>query len=256
MEKLDVKNLKINFWKFKFLGIGTLGICFLTPDEKVLKIFLNKYRIARLKEFHPDLVEHFSDINSLGNDTYMVPEKLLMRGNEVMGYLAAFGKGHRISNFSGNLRVREIISAYDVLMEDTQKISEQKFRLSDVHNGNILYDEELNHFSCIDLDKGSIEGESLTSDAIMRMNMRAINDCIICSLFGVNILYKTINFYDYDLQKLYEEVTLRDYSAIDDFFAYLFEVTRENDPTISMLHREKRKILSVNPIEDYYNRLF
>lgn len=247
METTDIKNLKINIWTLKILGIGTLGICFLLEEGKVLKIFLNRHRVSTLKCHYPNLIEHFSDINSIGNETYMVPEKLLMRGNEVIGYIASYGYGRKIAHFPHQAKVNDIIEAFDPLIIDTKQISEQKFRLSDVHGRNILYDQILNRFFCIDLDKGS--KENLSSEFIMRLNMRAINRCIICSLFGVDILKKHIEFYDSNLQRMYQETTLREYKAIYDFFAYLLKFIGDNDPSVGTLHHEKRKILRMYPIE-------
>lgn len=256
MEEMEIKNLKINFLTLKILGIGTLGICFLLPEGKVLKIFFNRHRVAELKDRHGELIPHFNFINSVGNETFMVPEKLLMRKGEVVGYIASYGYGRQIAHFRRDLRVNTLIEAYEPLINDTKKISEKKFRLHDVHDGNVLYDEILNRFCCIDLDKGYKDEDSLRTKDLIQLNMRAINKCIICSLFGVDILYKNVEFYSYDLRRLHETATLRDYEAIYDFFECLFKTIDNQDPTIGILHREKRKILSVYPVEDYYNRLF
>ena len=255
MEAMDIKNLKVNFWKLKILGIGTLGICFLLPEGKVLKIFFNKNRVDELKERHGDLITHFNYINSVGNETFMVPEKLLMRNGEVVGYIASYGLGRQIAHFRHQTKVNNLIEAYEPLTKDTKKISEKKFRLHDVHDGNILYNELLNSFCCIDLDKGYQEEKSRIEDLI-QLNMRAINKCLICSLFGIDILYRNVEFYSYDLRRLHETATLRDYEAIYDFFECLYKEIDNQDPTIGTLHREKRKILSVYAVEDYYNRYF
>lgn len=255
MEAIEIKNLKINFWKLRILGIGTLGICFLLPERKVLKLFFNKHRVYELKNRHGDLITHFNYINSVGNETFMVPEKLLMRNGEIVGYIASYGLGRQIAHFRKETKINNLIEAYEPLIDDTKKISEKKFRLHDVHDGKVLYNEILNSFCCIDLDKGYKEDSTRTKD-LVQLNMRAINKCLICSLFGVDILYKNVEFYNYDLRHLHEEATLRDYMAIYDFFECLFKEIENEDPTIGTLHHEKRKILSVYAIEDYYNRVF
>ncbi len=256
MEATDIKNLKVNFGKLKILGIGTLGICFLLPEGKVLKLFFNKHGIANLKTNHPDLITHFNDINSIGNETYMVPEKLLMRNGEVIGYIASYGLGRQLIHFRQGTKVNDLIEAYKPLINDTKEISSKKFTLHDVHARNILYDENLKRFCCIDLDKGNKDDECLSDEKVTQLNMRAINKCIICSLFGYNILYKNVEFYNYDLKKLHDQATLRDYMAIYDFFECLFKEIDNQDPTIGTLHHEKRRILSVYTVEDYYNRYF
>lgn len=252
MEELDVKNLKINWFKLKILGIGNLGICFLTPEGKVLKLFFNKGRIKELERYHQDLFAHFAEINSIGNETYMVPETLLIKNNKIVGYIANYGKGHQIAHLSPDTSISKIIKAYKPLIRDTKLISEQFFKLGDIHNGNILYDEINNHFYCIDLDQG--KKDSLSSSSIMKLNMRALNDCIILALFGIDSYKRTVEFYDYRLQKIYEEATRREYEAIYDFLLYLQKEIGNPDVTCRTLKREKRKILASYIALDYYGR--
>lgn len=250
METMDIKNLKVNWLTLKVLGIGTLGICFLLPGGKVLKLFFNKWRVRKLESDHNNLYSHFEEINSIGNETYMVPEILLTKNNSVIGYIANYGKGHQIAHLSANTTISQVIKAYKPLINDTQLISEQKFKLSDIHDGNILYDEINNRFYCIDLDHG--QKDSLSGDSIMKLNMRALNDCIILSLFGIDSYKREAEFYDTRLQKIYDEATLRDYEAIYDFLYYLQKDMNDPDVTCGTLKRKKRKILTTYKIIDYY----
>lgn len=249
---MDIKNLKVNYLNLKILGIGSLGICFLMPNGKVLKIFLTPWKIRELYHRFPELEKHFEEINSIGNETYMVPEILLTKDNNIKGYIAGYGTGKRIANMSLSTPISKLVLAYRPLIANTKKISDEHFELRDIHDYNILYDEVNNRISCIDLDHGL--KTALDQDSILRLNMRAINRCIISSLFGVDSTKKDIEFYDYDLNKIYLNATRREYEAIFEFFAYLQDMMRNQDVTRKILRHEKRKILTSDQIEDYYNR--
>lgn len=251
MEKMNIKNLKVNYLTLKILGMGRLGICFLLPDDKALKIFITPWRIKELYRLFPNLELHFEEINSIGNESFMAPETLLMNKGKVMGYIASYGYGKRLANMSMCTPISKIIEAYGTLIEDTKKISDEHFELHDIHDYNILYDDASNRFSCIDLDHG--RKTSLSTDATLRLNMRAINRCVISSLFGVDSEKKDIEFYDYDLNKIYLNAIRREYEAIFEFFAYLQKMMNE-DVTRGTLRQEKRKILSTSTIVDYYGR--
>lgn len=251
MEKMDIKNLKVNYLTLKILGMGRLGICFLLPNNKVLKIFITPWRIRELYRFFPDLELHFEEINSIGNESFMAPEILLMNKGKVMGYIASYGCGKRLANMVLSTPISKIIEAYKPLIQDTKRISDEHFELHDIHDHNILYDDLVNRFSCIDLDHG--RKSDLSPDATLKLNMRAINRCIISSLFGVDSEKKDIEFYDYDLNKIYLNAIRRDYEAIFEFLTYLQDMMKE-DVTRRTLRQEKRKILSTSTIVDYYGR--
>lgn len=253
MEKMEIKNLKVNYLSLKILGVGKLGICFLMPNNKVLKLFITPWRIRELYHFFPDLEKHFEEINAIGNEAFMVPEVLLIGDGKVKGYIAGYSRGKRLANMPLNTPISKIIDAYKVFINNTKRVSDGQFELRDIHDYNILYDEVNNRFSCIDLDHGI--KSSLDSSATMRVNMRAINACVICSLFGVDSVKKELEFNDYDLDKIYLKAIRRDYEAIFDFFAYIQTMMNDENVTRGTLRHEKRKILEVRTIVDYYNRI-
>lgn len=255
MEAMEIKNLKVNYLTLKILGIGTLGICFLLPNGKVLKLFFNKRRVRNLKYYHHDLYDHFAEINSIGNETYMVPEILLTKKYEIVGYIASYGTGHQIAHISSIARIDKIIDAYKKLVKDTKKVSKQNFKLGDVHDRNILYDEINNRFFCIDLDHGKKDNK-LKSKYIMELNMRALNDYIIASLFGIDAYKREIEFYDINLQKLYETAIRREYEAMFDVLAYLQYIFCDESVTCGKLKKDKRKILTTSPVINYYDDYF
>lgn len=60
----------------KYIGKGSTAFCFLMKNNKVLKLFINSYDKKVLFNHYDNIIDHFSGISTLKNDTYIVPEEL------------------------------------------------------------------------------------------------------------------------------------------------------------------------------------
>ena len=243
----NVKNLRINT---RYIARGTTATCYKTRDGRMLKLFRNTSRKIMLFRCTKDIDEHFSYLNSLNNASYIGPDELVKNcKDELVAYYMRYRNARTIKRFRRNVRIRDLIRPYNKLILDTKSVSEARFRLSDVHDENILYDGE---FVIIDLDHGKID-EYHNSDEILQYNMCDIVHTIIDAMFGVNY-FKDIYFDNYKLDELYDELTKENYQLFEEFISMLEDELEVENPTIGYLRRNRGRILTLQKREDYYGR--
>lgn len=205
------------------IGIGTTGICYLMKDKRVLKVFLNTSGTNYLFNKYENIIDHFENINNLKNETYVVPEELLIKDNKCVAYIYDYIKSRTLKNIKLNTKIDSLIYGYDKLYEDTIEISNKRFCLYDLHDRNILFN---NSYKIIDLDKGTFE-HIMTKENILKINMNAINKTILYSLFRVKD-YQLLNFYDIYLNESYKKNILENYNGMKIFLKELKETNIEN----------------------------
>lgn len=243
----NVKNLCVNT---RYIGRGTTANCYKTKDDRVLKVFRETYRKQSLFNFIGDMESHYNKISMLNNDSYVGPQELVLsKLNKIVAYYMEYKNARTIKRFKLNIRVRDLIEPYKRLIIDTKKVSEARFRVSDLHNKNILYDGS---FYMIDLDHGKFDDFHECSD-ILKYNMCDIVHVIIDAIFGASY-DKDIYFVNSYLDDLYEELTRNNYELFEEFISKLEEVLNVENPTIGYLRRKRGRILTLQKRVDYYGR--
>ena len=225
------------------IGMGTTGICYLMKDKRVLKIFLNTSGTNYLFNKYENIINHFENINSLKNETYVVPEELLIKDNKCVAYIYDYIKSRTLKNIKLSTKIDSLIYGYDKLYEDTIEISNKRFCLYDLHDRNILFN---NSYKIIDLDKGTFE-HIMSEENILKINMNDINKTILYSLFNVKD-YQLINFNDINLNESYKENVLKNYKGMKNFLKDLKEANIENVLDIKM--KSRNLIYTID--NDYY----
>ena len=193
------------------IGIGTTAICFLMPNGKVLKLYMNTYLKRELFYYH-DMRKHLEFLNNISNESYIGPEELLIKNDEVIGYIYTYINGLELKRLKNNIRLNDIVKGYENLYNDTLKISNNKFRLNDLHQKNILFN---GNYYVIDLDKGYVDNKD--NKKIFDINITNINNNIINSIFDLNF-FEHLSFYDDDLDKLFYSSL---YENHEDFYELL-----------------------------------
>jgi len=194
------------------IGMGTTSICYLMKDKRVLKVFLNTSGTYYLFTKFQNLIDHLEKVNSLKNNTYVVPEELLIKDGKLVAYIYDYVDSRTFKHIRLNTKIDTLLYGYDKLYEDTVDISNKGFCLYDLNDKNILFN---GFYHIIDLDKGTFEG-LMTKENILKTNMKAINNTLINSLFRVND-DELINFYNDDLKKSYTNNILKDYKGMKSF---------------------------------------
>ena len=178
------------------IGVGTSAICFLMRDGNVLKLYINTYLKKELF-YKYDMKSHLKYLNEISNDSYIGPNEVLIKDNQVVGYIYSYIKAKTLNKISNDINMKEILNAYQNLFDDTKEVSKNNFRIADLHNKNILYNSK---FYIIDLDKGYQVDE--TNDNLFSKNICDINKNIIKSIFDLGF-YEYMNFDDDKLEELY-----------------------------------------------------
>jgi hypothetical protein len=197
MKITEVKTIYKYFFDLKIIGMGTTAICFLTKDNKVLKLYYNSFNK------NENILNQMELLNEISNDTLIGPEELLINDKgEIIGYLYDYINAKTLSSTKNSLVIGEIINMYDKLKNDIKVASDKKFILGDLHSKNILINSL---FYIIDLDRGYIK-DDYTKEEIFSLNMKKINKEIIYALF--NVRYdKLISFYNIDIENLYHNIS-------------------------------------------------
>ncbi|MBQ9024098.1 MAG: hypothetical protein IJ105_02620 [Bacilli bacterium] len=225
------------------IGVGTTAICFLMKNGNVLKVFLNTYNKNVLFNYYDNIIEHFERINTLKNDTYIVPEELLIKDGKCIAYIYKYEASKTLKSIRLKTRIDCLIDSYDKLLEDTKKISYKKFDIIDLHDRNILFGP---FFKIIDLDQGNFK-DNLTEEELFRYNMININETIIYSLLRKDKRKEIIEFYDKDLEKMYKEYAIKDFKKMK---LFLKELEKHNINTVKDIKLNSNKLVLTT--ENYY----
>ncbi|MBQ1496224.1 MAG: hypothetical protein IIZ40_02590 [Bacilli bacterium] len=188
----------------KYIGKGKTAYCFLMRDNKVLKLFYKSIETKNMFDYFRNPINHFYELEKINNDTYIAPLELLIKDNELIGYIYDYIDGKTLKRVGLNFKIEELIEAYDRLEEDTRKISESKFALYDTHDKNIIFN---GGFKVIDLDKGIFVDDEVEN--IYKYNMSEINQTIIHSIFNES-RNKMLEFRNQKLRKEYLETVYSD----------------------------------------------
>lgn len=222
------------------IGIGTTAICFLMPNGKVLKLYRNTY-LKRELFYYNDMKQHLNFLNSISNDSYIGPEELLMKNDEVIGYIYTYINALELKRLRNNIKLNDIVKGYEKLYSDTISISNNKFRLKDLHQKNILFN---GNYYVIDLDKGKLDERD--SNEVFDSNIADINNVIINAIFDLKF-FEYLAFYDDDLDELlYSSL----YESHEDFYE-LLERLFFNDITKRKV-KENTRIYIHKKDPDYY----
>lgn len=227
----------------KVIGVGNTAICFLLNDGRVLKLYYNLYN-KKLLFGHIDMISRFNDINYISNDSYIGPDELLVKNGEFIGYLYPYVKAKTLLIQKYFITLNEIINKYSKLFDDTKKVSQKKFILSDLHDMNILVGSLL---YIIDLDQGYID-KDLSYEQAFLYNMREINRNIVYSLFGVKS-NELIDFYDDNINELYHN-SVGLYPQ--DFFKLLEKLNENCYPKKSSVLNLRRSVPYNKSYNSYY----
>ena len=248
MEVVRINNIWELLHGARIIGYGTTAICFLLKDNTVLKVFVNTHHKRSLFRVM-EIIEHLSSMEKLNNDTYVAPRKLVMIGDEVVAYIMDYRKAKTVKRLSNNVRVNDLLRNYPKLMEDTRIISEEHFRISDMHDKNILFNGE---YHIIDLDNGDFN-ETYKVDDLTKYNMQDILLTVVSAMFGASY-DKNIYFNRADMDEIYQRTVYNNPENFKEFIGALEEDIKIDNPSIGELKRNKSRILTLQTRHNYYNR--
>ncbi len=161
------------------LGWGSQGDVYkirIGKDVFALKVFNGLEKID---------LDGYKQKLSLDIDSYISPIKLLYINNKFKGYLMKFCKGLDLHRRKLDIPITEFATSTVKLMEDTNKLSIEKYNIYDAFISNGMYDEG---FRMIDIDRYPYEPNKSLGE-IETVNNRRLN------LFLKDIFEKNTGLY-------------------------------------------------------------
>ena len=163
------------------------------------KINDNYYALKIFNNPHKENENKYNRLLNINIPSFISPIKLSYIGNTFNGYLMNFCSGINLCENKLNITVNEFLNYSNILLSDTEKISNSRYLIKDIGVGNTLFD---NGFKIIDLDyykyvKKSNKIFKNTND-ILTYNKKEINELLI-DLFvvitgGFDKLYDSCEF--------------------------------------------------------------
>ena len=231
MEIIETKSILPHLLLTMPIGFGTTAVCFLTTNNEVIKVFYNSDATIKLFNSY-DMLEHIKLLSDLTCDTYNGPTKVLVKNDKVLGYIYPYIYMQTLSKLPYYANRQTIINGYGRVLGDVKKMSEEHFRLMDVHHKNILIGS---NYKLIDIDKGYQDLKS-TPDDIFIYDMRQISKTIIEEIFKLKI-DEHLSFEDEILQKYYLKTLYDDPYEMFDFISRLFP---SNNDTLRDVQKKVR----------------
>lgn len=246
-----VVDAKKYIFRSKYIGAGFTAKCFLLKDGRLLKLYhkdsYNKYVLFKQ---HENMIDFLNSLSKISNDSFIGPNGVLLNeSKEVIGYFMDYKKAKTLKRINSNTYIQSIITSIPKLEEDTMKISEERYRIFDMHLRNILFD---NQFYIIDLDGGNYSNYQI--DCICKYNIRDLCLIIIDGLFHNNDPDMKLSFYDQELNNIYNKIYLNgDINSLYDFINYLCEIIKLENPSIKEIRKSANKVLKKEKVLHYYS---
>lgn len=156
-------------------------------DIYAMKIFNGIQRVT---------LEGCKELQKINIDSYISPIKLIYINGRFKGYAMRFCEGRCLALRKLDLSIDEFATSTVKLLEDTEKLSEEKFRIFDGYITNGMYD---NGFRIIDIDDYDYLPNTSLSE-IQAENRKRIN------LFLKDVFVKNTKLFDIQDERLKEVI--------------------------------------------------
>jgi len=244
MRITEVDNIKRILKGSIYVSSGTTAHCFKLKDGRLIKLYRDTYR-KRLLFQHNDMFELLEYTSNISNDSYIGADEIITSNGEVVAYIMPYIKGRTLGRMNRKNTVKTVLEQYKTLLEDTYKVSEEKYTIKDMHDRNIIY-SPVDGFKVIDLDGGK-KSRLDNMDILKVSNARTIKETVLKGILGVPYKYN-MEFIPYELRRLFEN----DSDNIDSILNYICEYIKEDNPSVSNLKRNQNKLLSKSLREELY----
>ena len=213
------------------IGVGTTAICFLIKDNKVLKLYRNTYLKNVMFDYY-NMEDKLSLLSTVSNESFIGPEELLKKDDEIIGYMYDYKKGRTLKSLTDNASKENIINPYKKLIKNSSEISKFNIIFFDLHQRNVILSDE---YYVIDLDKFYIDENGYD---IERMNRIAINKTILSALFDLKF-NEYLQFIDKRLTDLYRSANSESEDAFIDLIneLYLYNDTKKDVKRNTLIHK-------------------
>ncbi len=177
------------------------------------------------------MIEHVCLLSTLKNESYITPELIFTCEKEVIAYKTEYRHAKTLAKVSSSTKIKDMLLHLDKLIEDTYVVGEKKFRLGDLHDKNILFN---NFYYMIDLDFGKEEN----IEEINKYNVQNLITLLFDFFFAIED-YEIADFWNPCLSELYHATIYKDYKNIYSFFEAFSELEKKKDLEIKDLRHSR-----------------
>lgn len=237
MEILEANSILPFILKSRFIGSGETAMCF-KMNNQVLKLFNEKHF-----KLDSNFQNRIKKISTIANDTYIAPEKLLFINGKMVGYFCPYIDDVTLRKISDNTKLSELFKSYEKLVIDTKDVSNNNFRLSDLHDENILFNGS---YAIIDLDMCFFNADK---EMNFNLNMRRVFKSIIWRIYKTKVNELPL-FEDREFEYYLNHIDIKNMNEIDGLIRMIANYSKCSDPTIKEI---RHKIKVKNVYNEYFN---
>lgn len=157
-----------------------------------VKVGSNIYAMKLFNGLQRVTLDGCKELQKLNIDSFVSPIKLIYINDKFKGYAMRFCEGRCLALRKLDIPITEFATSTVKLLEDTEKLSEEKFRIFDGYITNGMYD---NGFKIIDTDDYDYLPDTPLSE-IQNENRRRIN------LFLKDVFVKNTKLFDIKDERL------------------------------------------------------
>ena len=176
---------------YKKIGSGSLSTVYI-KDDKVIKLF-NKSDII-----WTNYKEKLSELTNVDSDIFVFPKKLLIENDNLIGYEMEYISGCPLYNIIKTLSFDDIKLLEKNAEIDIKNDFNKRIKSSDMHEYNLMYDEQNKKIRVLDTDFFEID-KRIEPDVLYQMNLLGIRrnlKSMIGSIFLKSIGTYSFNQYD------------------------------------------------------------
>lgn len=243
MEIIEAKSVLPYIINSKPIGIGATAICFL-KDGMVFKKYMNTDTAHKLL-IYGDMMEKLQNLSEISNDTYVGPQKVILVNGKIKGYMYPYEPGKTLNHVNSDIKLFDLFKGYEKLVKDTKLISNQRFKLVDVHCTDIVFNGD---FKVIDNDRGRITYGSYN---LYHNNTKKLFDAIMRYIFKVyqNYILQPV---DSGLRQKIDHTDVTDMNDINELLEYIADMCDDENPSV----KKVRKKIEVESTLDEYHRYY
>ena len=231
MEKIYVNSIK-EICKSKFpIGAGKTAVVYMSSDGNCIKIYKHNYDGKELLSTE-NFDERLEKISMLSSNRVIGPKQLLYIKGKLAGYIYEYIKAHDFENVSRFTKVEELFKDLLRIKEEIVNMSNNNFKIGDLHSRNILFNNGQYYF--IDLDKGRFDYND-TVENLISYNLKRFSDEIFNKIYGLDHIetgiYKCVDVDKYMGKDLFNE------DSINSLLNEYKEVCENDKPTIQHVRK-------------------
>lgn len=160
------------------LGIGTTAVVFLTKNNEVFKIYLDTERKHYLFQEY-NMKEHLLELSNIDIKHIYTPKDIYMKDETVIGIKLDYIKGNTLKKKIPDIKLKEFSNMLEVLIEETNKLSELGVFVRDFHSKNVIINSD--GINIFDTDQFDIT--IFSKDWCLEHNLNAFIHEILYTIF-------------------------------------------------------------------------